>query len=492
MGITGEDIRVVVGLLRLLDRRNLKEMAAAAGMHYSTISRYETGTKIPSKDELERLAGAASLPAWSIEGFLLPVLLAVRRLARSNATLLPCDADRFRTIFREEASSPRAAGVLAEFLTECSLSEDVAYGGRAARGEDAPSDLDPWAETSRRMDVGHATDAHLWFLFEGLVVQMCTESEHAAADDAARSLDLARRALSVAQMAPGEAAWRHRLGGYAQAFVGNALRVGSELLAADGCFVSAWRLWRAGAAAPQSGLAEWRLLDLEASLRRDRRQFVAALDLLERARRLAPPEAQGRILLKKGFTFEQAGKIEAALATLREAAPLLDAAREPRQLWLVQINLLVSLCHLGRFTEAERELPALERLTEESGNELDRLRVRWLGARVAAGLGCRDVARRGFEEVRREFATRNNAYDAALASLELAILYLEEGWSAEVKTLAGEMVWIFASQGVHREALAALKLFCQAVEAETVTASLARRVLHSVEHPHAGTAERTS
>jgi len=47
---------------------------------------------------------------------------------------------------------------------------------------------------------------------------------------------------------------------------------------------------------------------------------------------------------------------------------------------------------------------------------------------------------------------------------------------AEVRETAAEMLWIFKAQGVHREALAALRLFCEAAKQETATVALARQV----------------
>jgi hypothetical protein len=88
---------------------------------------------------------------------------------------------------------------------------------------------------------------------------------------------------------------------------------------------------------------------------------------------------------------------------------------------------------------------------------LDLTRVLWLEGRVAAGLERREEALPALEQVRRYFTTEQIAYDAALASLEVAVLYLEAGRTGEVRTLAEEMLWIFKAQGVHREALAALK-----------------------------------
>jgi hypothetical protein len=61
------------------------------------------------------------------------------------------------------------------------------------------------------------------------------------------------------------------------------------------------------------------------------------------------------------------------------------------------------------------------------------------------------------------------------------VLYLKQGRPGEVKTLARQMTPIFQAQGVHREALAALRLFCRAAGDETVTVEMAR---HLVEYLH--------
>ena len=45
----------------------------------------------------------------------------------------------------------------------------------------------------------------------------------------------------------------------------------------------------------------------------------------------------------------------------------------------------------------------------------------------------RAEAAAALDQVRREFLDRRIAFDAAVASLELAVLYLEDGRSAEVK-----------------------------------------------------------
>lgn len=113
----------------------------------------------------------------------------------------------------------------------------------------------------------------------------------------------------------------------------------------------------------------------------------------------------------------------------------------------------------------------------EAGNELDLVRTLWVEGGIAAGLGRREQALAALEQARRYFNARRITYDAALASLELAVLYLEERRPAEVKRLAEEMYWIFKAQGVHQETLAALRIFCEAARKEEATTELARRLV---------------
>ncbi len=224
-----------------------------------------------------------------------------------------------------------------------------------------------------------------------------------------------------------------------------------------------------------------RPLDLKASLRRQNKRYSESLDLLDQAFSLSPaPEAQARILLKKAATWTRGGNPERAIEALRQAEALLSEVRDPRLAWLVRYNLALSLWKLGRYTEAEALLPAVRELAADLGNELDVLRGLWLEGRVAAGLGRREEALPALEQVGRYFTTQEIAYDAALASLEVAVLYLEAGRRREVKRLAEEMIWIFKAQGVHEEALAALRLFCEAAGREEATVELARRAIEAM------------
>ena len=103
--------------------------------------------------------------------------------------------------------------------------------------------------------------------------------------------------------------------------------MGNDLDGADEAFTRTWDLWRAGAKADDELFPEWRLLSLEASLRRDQRRLPQASELLNRARAVCTegPDAIARILLKKETVLDLMGDIEGAFAVLAEAAPLIEA-----------------------------------------------------------------------------------------------------------------------------------------------------------------------
>jgi len=137
--------------------------------------------------------------------------------------------------------------------------------------------------------------------------------------------------------------------------------------------------------------------------------------------------------------------------------------------------------------DAAAGLRQAQALAERLGQEVDLLRVEYLSGIVAAGTGQAEEAEETFERVRRGFATHEPplAHYYAVVSLDLALLLLEQGRTSEVRSLAEQMAWIFCSQGVEREALAALRIFCDAAKREAATVELTRKIiqfLHRAQH----------
>jgi len=290
----------------------------------------------------------------------------------------------------------------------------------------------------------------------------------------AEAFHWARIARQIAKRVRGPKGWRKRLEAYALGSFANALRVAGRLTAADRTLEAAKRLWHAGSD-PDQVLDPGRLLDLEASLRRDQRRFDEALDRLAEARPLS--RCPARILINKGFTLEVMGDYQGAIATLLEAAPLVEQEGDPRLWYNHRITLAVIYCHLGHFSEGANLASQVREVAQRLGDKIFLIRVVWLEGRIAAGQGRSKQALQWLEEAEQAFAEKQMWYDMALALLERECLLLQEGRKAEVRAASLGLVSVFQAAGVHREALAALQLFHEAAQRGTATAELARDVL---------------
>ena len=117
----------------------------------------------------------------------------------------------------------------------------------------------------------------------------------------------------------------------------------------------------------------------------------------------------------------------------------------------------------------------------EPENDLDQLRLRWLEAKAAAGAGRPDEAISALVEVKQEFEDKGLGYDAALAALEASAWLLEQGRTAEARTLIEESQPTFAGLKIHREGIASIALFAESLRQETATARQAREVLRALQ-----------
>jgi tetratricopeptide (TPR) repeat protein len=459
-------------------RRWTQSRLARARGHgsFRLISRYESEDKALSREELYHLAALMGYPREAVDA-----LLFVHSLvsppppveAAMPGALTPEEIQRIDRAVIADAGT-RAAELRAHRIAE-TRKRKVEVDRRHA--EELWARLKPLSSRERRELVEDSLELQSWALVE----RLCLESERAAADSVGRARDLAGLALHTAAKVEGAESWRRRLQGYAWAYRANADRVANDLAAAEAAFARAWHLWRSG---DDAGLLpEWRMLSLEASLRRAERRLPEALGLLNRALDVAraDPEAHPVVLLNKAFVQDQLGDPEGALKTLREVAPFVEARGDRRLIFALRFEIAKGLWALERFGEAQELLPDVRERAIRLGNELDLVRVGWLSARVAAGQGRWEEAVSGLDQVRRDFTARGLAYDAALAGLELALLYLKAGRASEVKELARRMAPVFQARGVAREALAAFTLFQEAAQRESATVELALRAIAEVE-----------
>lgn len=315
-----------------------------------------------------------------------------------------------------------------------------------------------------------------------MLAELLIEESHAAGfQEPARAGELANLARTVGEALSvedcGGREGKDSLCARAWAQVGNACRIQSDHAGAERALAVAAALVEEG----RVGLLDRaRVLDLQASLRRDQRKLAEASQLLDQVisiyQRLGQWNLLGRALTQKSSVCGEAGDLETEMALLRRALDLLDPNEEPRVFLTARHNLIAALNQSGRSREAFAMLFSTRPLYFRMGDRLNLLRMRWLEGEVAQGLGRIEQAEVAYREVRQEFIELGLDYDAALASLDLAAILIQQGRLADVRELAEEMLAVFVSRDIHREALGAIVFFCQAAKLERAGPVLVREV----------------
>jgi transcriptional regulator with XRE-family HTH domain len=464
------DLALVLVFLRRGQGWNQAQLCRATGISPSRLNDYENDRETLTRERLELLAGAMGLPPERIDETL--ACLAANRAAAAPPGATPDErAARRRRIEavaaragRLEADHTRALLLLLTAEGEALLDRQLADRQKAR--------LKRRTAAERRTLVEHGQEFRNWALCE----QAAFESIRLAPNHPQEAREWAHLAVRIAELAPGEETWRWRLEGWARHFLANAERVCNDLPAAERARARGRKLWEAGAPGDPGLLEEAWLPGLEANLWMDQRRLPEALERIDEALALAPRERRAEVLLSKSNILRRLDDPEGSTAVLLEAEPLIDAQREPRLAFGVRFNLLADLCALGRAAEAAPRLPAVRMLAERLGEPLDLSRCLWLQGQVDAGVGRPAEALAAFGQVRRVFLEHPLPYEYALVSLDLSLALLEQGRTAEVARVAEEMLWIFKAQEVHPEALAALRVFCEAARQEIATIELTRRV----------------
>jgi transcriptional regulator with XRE-family HTH domain/tetratricopeptide (TPR) repeat protein len=469
-----------VWCLRGVHRLSQAELAARSGVSESAISRYENGKKVPGPKTWAKLSAAVGLSVATVDEVLRPAIRKVLVILGGASPGLTGNSAQAEDWVDE---LQRVLAAIQRPMLTLVVEEVLAAAGPWERDR-PPSPADRleapglWAvlrASSAAERVLLLQEAHEYWSW-AVCELACAESVTAASHSAERALELAELAVEIAQRVLGSDLWCRRLLGFAGAHLGNAWRAHGKPQASEEAFLQALPHWKAGAAASPGLLNEARVLGLEASLRIDQRQATRALGLITEALEVDRHGEKKYLMVNRARALELLGDYEGAITALQAAEPLVDGSLEPRLLCVIRFNLLGNLLHLGHLAEAEALLPRVQALSGRLGQALDLVRTRWLAGWLAAGLGNRKEAVAVLEQVRQDFNTREMPYDAALATLELATLYLEEGRTGEVRILASELKWIFKAEGIEREALAALRLFYEAAEQEAFTVELARRM----------------
>lgn len=264
----------------------------------------------------------------------------------------------------------------------------------------------------------------------------------------------------------------------AWSLVANAQRVSGAYAAAERAFKTAARMLRQGSG---NALLRGQVLDRQASLRRDQGRFGEAGELLSTAaglfRELGQSQLLGRAGVKLGSVRYFESRVEEAIRVTLDAGRCLEPATQPELVLGALHNLILFYAEAGDYEVALEVLEMCEPLYLVYAPPLFHLRALWLGARLLVALERWEGAEKGFEAVRLDLVARGLAYDASLASLDLAVVQLQLGRPERVQQLALEMLPVFVAHDIPREASAALLLFARAARDRALSAESVERLL---------------
>jgi hypothetical protein len=301
-------------------------------------------------------------------------------------------------------------------------------------------------------------------LWESLLAA-CAVQRH---ESPVRALETARTALAVAAHLDGAALGPQPLADLlarSWAELGNSYRVAGHLLRAEAGLRRAGRL-----AARGTGdlLLRARLAELTASLRCDQRRFTEVFRELKVAEAIHRERGDrhdlGRILLQKGIYSGYDGDAAGSLEQLVRAWEMIDRERDPKLALSALHNLAWMLVENGKVRKARNFLAQNRDRYRTHGGAVDRIKLKWLEARIALGLTDLRRAEDLLAEVRAELDGLGLCYHSALAGLDLAALWVRQSRRrADIFTLLDALLTRFREVGVEREALATLLLLREQV-----------------------------
>lgn len=451
--------------LRELRGWTQQKLAGAFGVSRNMIRSWEQGTRIPSPEKLHELARVMGHTEATLREVLRllspPVVPHERWIGPVHFT---AEQEREMVDFCDESGR----------LVAFSLTQSVRRGliqdaVDRERGRAQVLRAALVAERSLQAAVQRKPEYQTW----AVAVLLCEESIRAASYNPQRALELAEAAVVAAEVAPGEERWRLRVQGYAQAHLGNALRVIGKKGKAVEIF-GRRVFWEVGREADPAGvLNEARVYGLEASLLREQGLLDDALDLLDKALAVSTSSEKAYLLLGKSKVLRSAERYGEAISALQEAAAYIDHGNA-RLKCTQRFELANNLCELHRFEEVAILLPEVNGLAYQlGGKQLDLVRLKWLRGRVFAGIGCLEQAAETLSAVRAEFEAERLFYEATLVSVDLAAVLLRLQRTAPLKALARRMAAPFNGRVEAQETILS---FQQAVEDEIATAELAESV----------------
>lgn len=323
--------------------------------------------------------------------------------------------------------------------------------------------------------------ADLPFRGSGMLEALLERSWAVRHDDLREMVSLARHAVEVARrLDPRYQTLQERADLQARAWgeLANALRASDDLNEAERTFGIAFEFLVQGTGDLR---VKARLYDLHGSYFGTRRQFELAFATLDVAYtaylELEDQHLAGRSLLTKAIYLHYSGRPELSIEINERGLELLDMTREPNLRFFAIHNQLQFLVACGRFREAKRELFKRRAELGQITGTLNGLKLRALQGLISAGLREWSSAEAAFTQVKAGFEESGMGLHGAVASLDLALIWMHQGRYEETAAMVADAVEVFVSLGIQREALGAVLVLREAFERRVGTVGLLEDVV---------------
>ncbi len=263
----------------------------------------------------------------------------------------------------------------------------------------------------------------------------------------------------------------------AHAELGNAYRVSDRLHEAGAELARARELFERGT---RGEALEIRLLELEASLAADRRQFgranVDLLKVLAYHQGNRDAHLAGRTLVLMGLYMGYSGDFDQGIELLKRGLAQVDAERDPGLACAAAHNLILFLVDSGRYPEAKKLRLVHSRHLVQSGGRINEIKFRALEGRIDLGLGRYERAESIFREVVKGFEDVGLPIMAGIESLDLTAALLAQGKTPEAEAVALAAVETFTRLEIQREAFQAVILLRNAFDVQRATQEMVEEV----------------
>lgn len=320
--------------------------------------------------------------------------------------------------------------------------------------------------------IGRRKDFWTW----GLCERLLEKSWALRQKDPSKMVALAQRAVEVAQRIDRPKYGTQNVADLlarAWAALANAYRISDQLPLAGSAFKQAFKAQQEGTGSP---LLQARLAELSASLFCDQRHFPMALQLLDFAYKTYLSHQAfhdaGHALIKKGIHTGRSGDPEEGIQLLARGLRLIERGRDPKLAFQSLHNILLFRVERREFKSARRQIWEMRPLYDMHGDQIARVKLRWIEGKVFLGLGEIDRACRAFQQAKEGFQEKGLYYDTALISFDLAAAWLRQDKRKDVRRLLQEMLQIFRARYVAREAVATVLMLRDAADRNELTIQL--------------------